>query len=75
MSMASVEPVFGNRVSLVDAAWVLGIHPQSLRRLILNEVVPATKAFGGYVLQWPVVEMLRANYDPRPGKKPEVMLL
>ena len=74
-SMIHVEPVLGDRISLVDAAWALGIHPQSLRRLILQEVVPATKAFGKYVLQRPVLEMLVQNYDPRPGNKPTPMLL
>jgi excisionase family DNA binding protein len=59
----------------VDAARVLGIHPQSLRRLIKQKKVPAHLFAGKYLIQRDKLEMFKSNYDPRPGRKPIRRLL
>ena len=72
---ASVGTVVSDRISIVDAARILNIHHQSLRRLILQKIIPAMKVRGMWVLQLVHVEMFKTNYNPRPGVKPQVMLL
>jgi excisionase family DNA binding protein len=63
------EP-FDNYMDLVDAARILGIHPQSLRRLIKQRKVPAVLFAGKYLIERAKLEMFKSNYDPRPGRKP-----
>ena len=60
---------FEDYVDLVDAARVLGIHPQSLRRLIKQKKVPAVMFGGKYLIERDKLEMFKANYDRRPGRK------
>lgn len=62
-------------LDLVQAAQVLGIHPQSLRRLIKDQKVPARKFAGKFLIERDKLEMFKANYDPRPGRKPIRRLL
>ena len=59
-----------DHLDLVEAAAVLGIHPQSLRRLIKMQKMPARLYAGKYLIDRSVLEMFKANYDPRPGRKP-----
>jgi|SRR5579875_302551 len=66
---------FDNYLDLVEAARVLGIHPQSLRRLIKQGKMPATLFAGKYLIERDKLEMFKANYDPRPGRKPIRRLL
>jgi excisionase family DNA binding protein len=62
------EP-FDNYLDLVDAARVLNIHPQSLRRLIKQKKVPATLFAGKYLIERTSLEQFKSSYDPRPGRK------
>jgi len=66
---------FDNYLDLVEAARELQIHPQSLRRLIKQKKVPATLFAGKYLIERDKLEMFKANYDPRPGRKPIRRLL
>jgi excisionase family DNA binding protein len=66
---------FENYLDLVEAARVLQIHPQSLRRLIKQGKMPATLFAGKYLIERDKLEMFKANYDPRPGRKPLRRLL
>ena len=65
-----VTSPFDNYLDLVEAARMLGIHPQSLRRLIKQKKVPAVLFAGKYLIERDKLEMFKANYDPRPGRKP-----
>ncbi len=69
-----VEP-FDNYVDLVDAARILNIHPQSLRRLIKQKKVPAVLFAGKYLIERYQLNQFKSNYDPRPGRKPIRRLL
>jgi excisionase family DNA binding protein len=64
-----------DHLDLVEAAQVLGIHPQSLRRLIKAGKMPARLFAGKYMIERDKLEMFKANYDPRPGRKPIRRLL
>lgn len=66
---------FDNYLDLVEAARVLNIHPQSLRRLIKAGKVPAKLFAGKYLIERDKLEMFKSNYDPRPGRKPIRRLL
>jgi excisionase family DNA binding protein len=66
---------FENYLYLLEAARVLQIHPQSLRRLIKQGKMPATLFAGKYLIERDKLEMFKANYDPRPGRKPIRRLL
>lgn len=70
-----INSPFDEYLDLVDAARVLGIHPQSLRRLIKQKKVPAHLFAGKYLIQRDKLEMFKSNYDPRPGRKPIRRLL
>ncbi len=72
--MASITP-FDNYFDLVEAARELAIHPQSLRRLIKQNKVPAQMFAGKYLIERDKLEMFKSNYDPRPGRKPIRRLL
>lgn len=62
-------------LDLEDASRVLGMHPQSVRRLIKRGRVPARKVHGKFVIARPVVDQMAATYDTRPGRKPGPGLL
>ena len=64
-----VESPFDSYLDLVEAARLLGIHPQSLRRLIKQQKVPAMLFAGKYLIVRDKLEMFKHNYDPRPGRK------
>jgi len=64
-----VTELFEDYLDLVEAARILGIHPQSLRRLIKQKKVPAVLFAGKYLIQRDKLQMFKANYDPRPGRK------
>ncbi len=70
-----VDNPFDNYLDLVEAARILRIHPQSLRRLIKQKKVPAILFAGKYLIERDKLEMFKANYDPRPGRKPVRRLL
>jgi excisionase family DNA binding protein len=70
----AVNP-FDNYLDLVEAARILRIHPQSLRRLIKQKKIPAVLFAGKYLIERDKLEMFKANYDPRPGRKPVRRLL
>jgi excisionase family DNA binding protein len=72
---ARVSDPFDNYLDLVEAARLLSIHPQSLRRLIKQKKVPATLFAGKYLIERDKLEMFKSNYDPRPGRKPIRRLL
>ena len=58
---------FDDYLDLVEAARELGIHPQSLRRLIKQKRVPAVLFAGKYLIERDKLEMFKSNYDPGPA--------
>lgn len=70
-----IGTVFEPWLDLVEAAKELGIHPQSLRRLINQKKIPATLFAGKYLIHRDDVRKFKESYDPRPGRKPIRRLL
>jgi len=66
---------FDDYLDLVEAARELGIHPQSLRRLIKQGRLGAHLFAGKYLIERDKLDMFKSNYDPRPGRKPIRRLL
>ena len=75
MEVDVVDSPFDEYFDLVEAARELGIHPQSLRRLIKQGKVPATLFAGKYLIERDKLDMFKSSYDPRPGRKPIRRLL
>ena len=65
-----VSAPFENYLDLVEAAAVLKIHPQSLRRLIKQDKLQAIVFAGKYLIERERLQAFKAGYDPRPGRKP-----
>ena len=61
-------------LDLTEAARVLTIHPQSLRRLIKLGRVPARLYAGKYLIEREQLATFKATYDPRPGRPARRML-
>ncbi len=72
--MADDDP-FEGWLDIVEAARELNIHPQSLRRLIKQQLVPARLYGGKYLIARDQLLMFKSNYDPRPGRKRSPRLL
>lgn len=73
--MANGEDPFEDWLDIVEAARELGIHPQSMRRLIKQGRIPARMYGGKYLIERDQLLMFKANYDPRPGRKRSPRLL
>ena len=57
-------------LNLIDAAAFIGIHPQSLRRLVKAGQARARLFHGAYLFERSYLHQFKAAYDPRPGRKP-----
>jgi excisionase family DNA binding protein len=60
---------FEDFVTVIDAAERLGIHPESVRRLIRQERLPAKKFQNSWLIARDVLEQFASGYDKRPGNK------
>ena len=56
-------------VTVSDAAERLGIHPESVRRLIRQGRLPAKKFAHSWLVARDVLEQFANGYDRRPGNK------
>jgi len=52
-----------------EAARRLGIHPESVRRLIRQGKLPAIRFSNKWLMEKHVLEQFASHYDPRPGVK------
>lgn len=60
---------FDTYVDAVDASARLGIHPESLKRLIRQGKIPARKVANKWFIRKDTLEQFALAYDPRPGRK------
>jgi excisionase family DNA binding protein len=56
-------------VTVPEAAERLGIHPESVRRLIRTKRLPAKKFGVAWLIARDVLEQFATGYDRRPGNK------
>jgi excisionase family DNA binding protein len=52
-----------------EVAERLGIHPESVRRLIRQGKLPAIKFGNKWLVEKATLEQFASHYDPRPGNK------
>jgi len=52
-----------------EVAERLGIHPESVRRLIRQGKLPAIKFGNKWLVDKAILEQFASHYDPRPGNK------
>jgi len=60
---------FDDYVTIADAAERLGIHPESVRRLVRKGQLPAKKFAHSWLIERDVLEQFAVGYDRRPGNK------
>ncbi len=63
-----MEP-FDDHVTVAGAAERLGIHPESVRRLIRQGKLPAKKFGHTWLIPRDLLEQFASGYDRRPGNK------
>jgi len=73
--MADGDNPFENLLDINEVAQEIGIHPQSVRRLIKQNELPARYHRGKYFIDRDQLQMFKANYNPRPGRKRSAKLL
>jgi excisionase family DNA binding protein len=56
-------------VTVAEAAERLGIHPESVRRLIRTQQLPAKKFLKAWLIERDVLEQFAQGYHRRPGNK------
>jgi excisionase family DNA binding protein len=56
-------------VTVAEAAERLGIHPESVRRLIRTQQLPAKKFVTSWLIERDVLEQFAQGYHRRPGNK------
>jgi len=56
-------------VTVKDVSKRLNVHPESVRRLIRQGKLPATKVVNSWLIEKSVLEAFASGYDPRPGNK------
>ena len=72
--MTDEQPEAPDRLDIVEAAAELGLHPQSMRRLIKNGTVLATKSRGKFTIDRHWFNQFKQNYNPKPGRRPKPTL-
>jgi excisionase family DNA binding protein len=60
---------FDDYMTVSDAAERLGIHPESVRRLIRMGRLPAKKFANSWLIERDVLEQFATGYDRRPGNR------
>ncbi len=60
---------FDDYATVAEAAQRLGIHPESVRRLIRENRLPATKFAHSWLIARDVLEQFASGYEGRPGNK------
>ena len=63
-------PVLGNYLSVVEAAAVLGVHWETVKRLCREGRIPAEKVHNKWLIHKEQLQEFAATYDdPRRGKR------
>jgi excisionase family DNA binding protein len=63
------EELLESYAGVNEVASRLGIHPESVRRLIRQGKLPAIKFGNKWLIDKATLEQYASHYDPRPGNK------
>lgn len=61
--------MLGNYFTVVEAAKRLGIHPDTVKRLIYQERLPAGKLHNTWLIDKDELEAFAKAYQPKKGRK------
>lgn len=64
-----MEDPFDKFVDVLEASRELGVHPESVRRLVRQERLPGYKYANKWLIRKDVLEQFARTYDRRPGAK------
>jgi excisionase family DNA binding protein len=67
-----MEQPFDQFVDVLEASRTLGVHPDSVRRLIVREELPAYKYANKWLIRKDVLAEFAKTYYGRPGPKPRI---
>ena len=67
--MWQVDTMFEDYVDVIEAGKKLRIHPETVKRLIRQGTIPATKFSNKWLIRRDILEQFASTYDHRPGKK------
>ena len=65
----SKQSLLDNYIDVDGVSERLGIHPESVRRLIRQGKLPAIKFGNKWIFDRADLEQYASHYDPRPGNK------
>lgn len=65
----SKDDLLDTYADVQEVAERLGIHAESVRRLIRQGKLPATKFGNKWLIKKTTLEQYASHYDPRPGNK------
>jgi excisionase family DNA binding protein len=69
-----MESPFDAYVGILEAGARLGIHPDTVRRLVRQGEIPAVKFAGKWMIRRDELEQFASYYDPRPGWRRKKLL-
>lgn len=69
VEIMSKDTLLENYADVDDISRRLGIHPESVRRLIRDGKLPAIKFGNKWLVEKSVLEQFASGYDGRPGNK------
>ena len=62
--------VLAEYAQVVEAAALLDVHPETVKRLCRQGDLPATKQFNTWLIRRRDLKKFAATYHSRPGRKP-----
>jgi len=64
---------FGNYLTIIEAAKILKIRPNSLQRLCRQGDIPATRLHNTWLLEKDELEIFAKTYNPKRGGKKKLL--
>ena len=62
------RPMFENYVDVIEAAKILGVHPETVKRLIREGKLAATKFGNKWIMELDGLRVFASTYDSRRGR-------
>ena len=61
------KPMLSYEIGCIEAAKILNIHPESVRRLARKGAIKRRKVGGKFLFEYSHIKKFADTYDPRPG--------
>lgn len=60
--------MFENYVDVAETSKILKVHPETVKRLIREKKLPATKFANKWIIEKERLQMFASSYNGRPGR-------